>query len=157
MGAWVAVVWLSLLLPAALTACQSARKSSRYEKPAVYGGLFYLVNPRDDFDPRALVISYDDGPIPPKANEPEAPTEPGFYLTYEERCEFERIEVIRRSVYFMTRRRGGVSYGFVGTAGWEVHPDLGVPVPFIKGTLTKFKNGRVLKKERVKFAHAVIL
>ena len=152
--AWVVAVWLSVLLPAALLARQ--RKLEDYRSPAVYDGLYYCGT--DEYDPRALVLSWDGSPVTPKANEPDAPTKPGFYLSYEEPYEFDVIKVVRRSVYFRTRARGGVSYIFVGTAGWRIN-DMVEPsdVPFIKGTLTQCKNGRALKKEKVEFSHAVVL
>jgi len=154
----IVILLICLLNPLALGLNQQKRRfSSKYVKPSV-GGLFYAADGLDKYDLRALVISYDDQPIEPKANDPDAPTIPGFYPSDNERYDFEHIEVIRKRVYFRTRSVRGISYEFSGTSGKEfiVDFDPSVPVPFIKGTLTKLKNGRAVKRERVKFGHAVI-
>jgi len=151
---------------ASVIANQEPRFSSKYENPATYGGLFYVVrssggyviDSADQYDERALVISYDDEPIEPKPNDPDAPTLPGFYLSYKVRFEFERVEVIGNKVYFKTRSIGGVTYEFKGISGEEVIPNFNpsIRVPFIKGILIRLKNGEVMSKEEIKFGHAVV-
>lgn len=139
---------------------QSPRYSSKYKNPTVYDGLYYVVssNLSNEFEEGALVLSYNDKPIGPKANDPDSPTIHGFYLSYKERFDFERVEVSDRKFNFKTRRASGVSYAFVGISGREIDPnfDSSTPIPFIKGRLTKCRNGKVVKKEKVKFSHAVI-
>jgi hypothetical protein len=147
-----------LLAVTSVSAQQVPRYSSRYKSPVIYGGLFYVVKssiPNED-DQRALVLSFNNKPIEPKANDPDAPTIPGFYLTFKDRYDFEKVEIIRRKVYFKTRPVGGISYKFVGISGNESDPDFDIPIPFIKGKLTKVKHGKVTKREHVKFSHAVI-
>ncbi len=130
---------------------------SKYEPQdnAVFG-LYYLDS--KDIPGDALIISEDDQPIPQKANDPDEVTIPGFYLSREERIDFERVSIVGEQVHFKTRDIGGVCYEFDGTSGNEIIPDFSpdVPVPFIKGTLRKIENGKVLKTEKVKFGHVVI-
>ena len=118
-------------------------------------GLYYVrshILPDDG----ALIISDDNAPIPPKANDPGEVTIPGFYLNREERVDFERVSIVGKQVHFKTREYGGIVYEFDGKIGKEADPELDLPVPFIKGTLKKIENGKVLKTENVKFGHAVI-
>lgn len=161
------IAGLYLLISAAsVFASQEPRFSSKYENPAIYGGLFYVVrssggyviDSADGYDERALVISYNDEPIERKPNDPDAPTLPGFYLTYKVRFDFERVEVIGKKVYFKTRGIGGVSYEFKGISGEEVIPNFNpsIRVPFIKGILTRLRDGKVMSKEEIKFGHAVV-
>jgi hypothetical protein len=142
-----------LLLIAPVFADQAQRLSSRYEKPAVYDGLYYSKSSQ-----WALVLSYTDKPIPPKENDPGAPTKPGFYPSDKDRYDFQRVEVIGDKVYFKTRGVNGISYEFVGKTGSEIIPDFdpSTPVPFIKGVITTLKNGKPVNKERIRFSHAVI-
>jgi|SRR5262245_86166 len=147
-----------ITLIAPVVSHQAQRPSSRYERPAVYDGLYYVVGDTDKFHGSALVLSYNDKPIPPKANDPDAPTRPGFYLPDKDRYDFQRVEVIDKKVYFKTRSVGGVSYEFVGNSGEEIIPnfDPSTRVPFIAGEITTLKNGKLVNKERIKFSHAVI-
>ena len=153
---WLKAVGLGLcliLLIAPVLANQAQRPSSRYEKPAVYDGLYYA-----KFDECALFLSYDNKSIPPKENDPHAPTKPGFYPSDKERYGFQRVEVIGDKVYFKTRSVRGISYEFVGKSGSEIIPDFdpSTPIPFIEGTITTLKNGKPVNKEKIKFSHAVI-
>jgi len=96
---------------------------------------------------------------PPKANEPDAPTVPGYYLSYTIRLTFSKVEVISKKVYFKNRSVSGMSYEFRGTAGEEIDPEFDdtTPIPFIKDIMTKFKRGKIIKTEKIKFDRAVIL
>jgi hypothetical protein len=147
---------ISLIAP--VIAQQAQRPSSRYERPAVSDGLYYVAGDTDKCHECALVLSYNDRPIPSKANDPGAPTRPGFYLSEKDRYDFQRIEVIGEKVYFKTRSVRGISYEFVGNSGEEIIPDFdpSTPVPFIAGEITTLKNGKLVNKEKLKFSHAVI-
>lgn len=134
---------------------QQSRFSSKYKNPKAEG--LFFVESSDVDDSRALVLSSNNKPIPPKANEPDAPTIPGYYLSYTKRLPFSKVEVIGKKVYFKTRSVGGVSYEFRGTAGAEIDPEFTDPIQFIKGTMTKFKRGKVVKTQKLKFGHAVVL
>ncbi len=130
---------------------------SKYETQdwAVFG--LYLLDSKD-IPGAKLIISDDNQPIPPKVNNPDEVTIPGFYLSREERMDFERVSVVGKQVSFKTREIDGIYYEFDGTSGDEIIPDFSsdVPVPFIMGTLRKIENGKVLKTEKVKFGHVVI-
>jgi len=145
-----------ILLLSFVAVGQQSRFSSKYKNPQAEG--LYYVASSDNSDERELVLSSDDKPIPQKANEPDAPTIPGFYLLRSKRIAFEKVEVIGKKVYFKTRAVRGISYEFRGTAGEEIIPkfDDTTPVPFIKGKLIKLKKGKIVKTERIKFGHAVI-
>lgn len=70
-------------------------------------GLYYL-------DPRtALVISPDGRPIEPKANDPEAPTLPGFDVG-SRHFKFVASQFSERGFSFRTERIDGTEYSFVG-------------------------------------------
>ena len=93
-----------------LTAQQQTRFSSKYIRPFSYDGLFYvrrgdgvIMDAEAGYDPRALVLSYNNEPIDQKPNDPDAPTRPGFYLSYSARFDFERVEVVGKKVAFKTR------------------------------------------------------
>ena len=137
---------------------QSPAVKSKYVDPAVYDGLFVVVSGDWRFDRRELVISYVDSEIEQKPNDPGAATKPGFYPAPGKRFDFEQIEVVRKKVSFTTRTVDGVKYLFSGTSG--MGPVKGMDpstlVPFIKGTLTTLENGKIVKRETVKFGHAVI-
>ena len=157
-SAVVAVGLSPIVLLTLVAASQRPSHSSKYVNPAVYDGLFYVVSGDWRSNTRALVLSYSDNPIEPKANDPEAPTMPGFYPTPERRFDFERVEVVRKKVYFKTRSVDGVSYVFYGISGQTVvrNFDPTIRVPFIRGTLVTLKNGKTMKSEHVKFGHAII-
>lgn len=137
---------------------QTQRPSSKYESPAVYDGLYEVVSDTGKFYGGSLVLSYNDKPIPPKENDPGAPTKPGFYPSYKEQYGFQKVEVIGEKVYFKTRSVRGISYEFVGNTGGEIIPDFdpSTPIPFIEGTITTLKNGKPVNEEKIKFSHAVI-
>ena len=70
-----ALALILLLSPAAIG--QQKRFSSKYVKPQSEG-LFYTKGP-GKYDLDALVLSSDNKPIEQKANDPDAPTIPGYY------------------------------------------------------------------------------
>jgi hypothetical protein len=117
----------------------------------------YYVDSKGTDDERRLVISEDDRPIEPKANDPDEVTTPGFYLSHENRLDFEEIEVTGDRIYFRTVSADGVIYEFRGTTGGVIDSDFSVPIPFIKGRLRTMKRGNVIRIENIKFGHAVIL
>jgi hypothetical protein len=157
---FISAALMLLALSGSLSAQQKIGFSSRYLKPATNDGLFYVqrhagisFDPEDAFDPRALVLSYDNRPIIEKTSYPDAPTVPGFYLSYAARFDFERVNVIGRNVYFRTRAIDGVHYQFSGVIRSERVNDI--RFQFIRGVLTRMKNGRVISQEEIKFVHAV--
>ena len=157
-GLVVSLVLCALELAPMSAAAQKLTPTSKYVEPAVYDGLFYVVSGDWRNDLRALVITNDDKSIEPKATDPDAPTVPGFYPAPGKRFSFEHVEVIRKKVSFKTQTIDGVSYHFSGTSGREVVQgfDPKALVPFIRGSLVTLKNGKIVKRESVKFGHAVI-
>jgi len=114
-------------------------------------GLYYC----DQDDHLALVISPDGKPIPPKLNDPDAPTKPGLYLD-QQRFDFARSRFSSEGFFFRTKKINGALYSFRGRFGREeveAIPD----VPYIAGTLREVRNGHLVRKVHVHFGHAVIL
>jgi len=155
----ISIALAMIFFASALAAQRQSRFSSKYIRPATYGGLFYLQHGNEvPIDPGALVLSYDDKPIDHKPNDPDAPTIPGFYSSYTKRFDFERVEVIGKRVYFKTRAVEGVRYEFSGLMGTYIEPNFSrsIRIPFIKGTLTKWQNQKIISQDKIRFIHAVI-
>jgi hypothetical protein len=77
------MIVLTVLFSASAVSANTPKISSPYfAHPADYDGLYYLVNNPRRYTEGALVLSHSGEPIPPKANEPSAPTLPGFYTSY---------------------------------------------------------------------------
>ncbi len=112
-------------------------------------GLYYLD------EATALVISPDGRPIPPKENDPGAPTLPGFHVGARY-FKFVTSHFSERGFSFRTERIDSTEYSFVGSFS---HEDVeGIPdVPFLAGTLTEIRSGRIVNKRRAHFGHAVVL
>lgn len=134
--------------------------SSRYESPAIPDGLFYIARgsggyvmcPYEGYDERSLVLSLDGKPLRPRPDL-NTSTIPGFYLSPNVRLDFERVEVVGEKVYFRTHNINGVVYEFSGASGEEVIGASGplTPVPFIKGILTKSRDGKLESEEEIRF------
>jgi hypothetical protein len=79
-------------------------------------------------------------------------------LSYSARFDFEHVEVIGKKVTFRTRTIAGVRYRFSGSMGMEqvAGMDASVRAPFIKGVLRRFKDGKLVSEESIKFVHAVV-
>jgi hypothetical protein len=161
----ISIALMIVFFAAPLTAQRQPRFSGKYVRPVTYGGLFYvqrgdgiIIDPEAGYDPRALVPSYNNKSVDHKPNDPDAPTHPGFYLSYAARFDFERVEVIGKQVHFKTHTIAGVYYRFSGVMGTErmTNFDHSAQVPFIKGVLTRINNRKVVSQESIKFVHAVI-
>jgi len=141
------VIWLALLSAvfSGFIYLQAKERWSKY-------GLYYL---EGDAGQTALVISPDGRPIEPKANDPEAPTLPGFHVG-SRRFKFIASHFSEREFSFRTERIEGTEYSFVGSFGHEDVEDI-PDVPFLAGTLTEIRKGRLVTKKTVHFGHAVIL
>ena len=129
-------------------------KQANTETPDFRYGLYYA-----DWDGEenalSLVISGDDRPIPPKANDPGAPTQPGFYL----RDQHLRFQVSRLSMghfSFRTQKLSRKSFSFDGHFGKEPVEDIG-EVPCLDGVLQELKNDRIIRSTQIHFGHAVVL
>jgi hypothetical protein len=114
-------------------------------------GLYYC----DEGSQLALVISPDGKPIPPKLNDPDAPTQPGLYVD-QQRFDFARSQFSANGFSFRTKKLRGTSYSFRGQFGRAV-VDVIPDVPYLAGTLLEVRNGRIVRKVQLHFGHAVIL
>lgn len=134
------------------------RTPDRTKYDRVKGSFFglYYVSSKDGSDDRGLVISADGKEIPEKANDPEAATIPGFYLSRDKRFDFEEIEIVGKNIYFKTRESDGIYFEFRGVFGEEIEPNIEQLVPFLDGKLRRVENGKLLIDETVRFGHAII-
>jgi hypothetical protein len=123
-------------------------------KSADLYGLYYA-DCDEESDCPALVISGDGKPIPPKGNDPDAPTHPGLHIG-ERLFPFTRSSFSQRGFAFQTARVGETAYSFQGRFGRE-NVDVISDVPYLVGVLTETRNGRVVSKKKMHFGHAVIL
>jgi lysophospholipase L1-like esterase len=117
-------------------------------------GLYYL-----DLGERsgetALVISPDGKPIPPKENDPDAPTEPGFH-TNRQYFKFAWSQLTLQDFSFRTVNVNGSEYSFQGKFGRERVDEI-PDVPYVEGVLTEKRDSKVVRAKKVRFGHAVIL
>lgn len=103
----------------------------------------------------AFVISRDGQPIPPKVNDSDAPTRPGFYVG-EQHFDFASSRFSTRGFVFRTKSVSGTAFSFSGRFGCE-QVDVIPEVPYLEGELRETRNGRVVRKQRLHFVHAVVL
>jgi len=118
-------------------------------------GLYYVDLGDAGSGETALVISPNGKPIPPKENDPEAPTLPGLHVDGH-RFKFAWSRFTPQGFAFRTASVDGSEYAFEGKFG---HEQIGVipEVPYLAGVLTKRRNSRVVQTKEVHFAHAVVL
>jgi lysophospholipase L1-like esterase len=133
-----------------------ARQTEQEQLSELYG-LYY---PDPDFGGQGsgesgLVISRNGKAIPPKANDPDAPTLPGLHVNGRY-CEFAWSRLTLQCFAFHTVAVDGHEYSFEGKFGRE-HVDVIPDVPYLAGVLTEKRNTRVVQTKRVHFGRAVIL
>jgi hypothetical protein len=139
----------AILVPVSLVGQQESKRCSEFLHGLYYGSW-------DDQDGNlAFVISPDGRPIPPKANDPDAPTKPGFYEG-QQHFDFVSSRFSQRAFTFRTVAVDGRAFFFSGRFGCEA-VDAIPEVPFLEGELTEMKNGQVVRKKKIHFGHAVIL
>jgi hypothetical protein len=126
-----------------------------HEAPEDFSGPYYADLGHEGAEFAALVISPDGRAIPPKINDPEAPTEPGLYIG-EQRFPFARSHLASSGFSFRTVRVGNAEYSFRGRFGRE-QVDVIPAVPYLAGILTEMRGGRIVLRKKVHFAHAVVL
>lgn len=116
-------------------------------------GLYYLDTKQNQNDVWALVITRNGRSIPPKENDPSAPTKLGFYIG-NQHYQFRTYTVTRATVFFQTAIVAGRSFRFRGTVrrlticGFKNIPEL-------RGRLVEI-NGSTRKQKNVRFGHAVV-
>jgi len=103
----------------------------------------------------AIVISPDGQPIPPKENDPQAPTRPGFYVG-EQHFEFASSNFSPQGFSFRTRSVNGRVFSFRGRFGRE-QVDVIPEVPYLAGVLAETQNRHIVRKKKIHFGHAVVL
>lgn len=160
-SALTTLFWIGILTyPHALLAQHTTLKRSIVtqqttgDKGGDLYGLYYADCDEEPDCPR-LVISSDGKPIPPKVNDPCAPTHPGLHVG-QRLFPFAWSRFSAQEFSFRTIRVDRASYSFKGRFGRE-DVDVISDVPYLEGVLTLTRNGRVLLKKRVHFGHAVIL
>ena len=118
-------------------------------------GLYYAASNDQKGELVALVISPDGKPIPPKANDPDAPTQPGLHIGLQH-YSFASSRLSSKGFSFRTVSANGVEFSFYGRFGHEKVESIG-NVPYLDGTLGEMHGGRLVQKRIVHFGHAVIL
>jgi len=133
---------------------QESETQALHDKAADFYGLYYS-ECDEKLQCPALVISSDGKPIPPKANDPDAPTHPGLHVS-QRLFPFAWSQFSPQGFAFRTGRVGHTAYSFQGRFGRE-NVDVIPDVPYLVGVLKETRNGRVVSKKKVHFGHAVIL
>jgi hypothetical protein len=146
-------VWVTLLAVLLMPLASAGQKVEQQSVDGLYG-LYYGTWGGQEADV-ALVISSDGQPIPRKENDSSAPTHPGFYLG-ERQFEFATSRFSPEAFFFRTKTVNGTLFSFHGRFAREqidVIPD----VPYLEGELKEMRNGRVVRRKKVHFSHAVVL
>ncbi len=143
----------------AATDCSSCREApviddEERELLRDFFGLYYL-DLGEQSGETALVISPDGKPIPPKENDPEAPTLPGLYVNGKY-FKFLWSRISQGGFAFRTEKIEGTEYLFHGKFGRE-QIDVIPEVPYLAGLLAERRDSHVDKMKKVHFAHAVVL
>ena len=150
----LALVAASLLMctPRAILSAPKPLSTSDYD------GLYYWTTSStspDDMLEYCVVLSHNGKAVPPKENEPDAPTQPGLYRR-NVRYSFDQVAVSGKHLAFRTASVSEISYSFEGTLGSENDPQFDRPIPLFSGTLSEFHNGKLHLERRITFSHAVI-
>jgi hypothetical protein len=143
------LILATILMPLALVGQQEEKHCSDF----LYG--LYYGSWNDQESDLAFVISSNGQPIPPKANDPGAPTASGFYEG-ERHFKFASSQFSPQGFSFRTVGIDGKTFSFKGRFGCE-EVDVIPEVPYLEGELTEMRNGRVVRRKKVHFVHAVIL
>ncbi|HEV1994088.1 MAG TPA: SGNH/GDSL hydrolase family protein [Candidatus Acidoferrum sp.] len=130
-------------------------KQTEQEMVSELYGLYYVDLGEQGSGETALVISPDGKPIPPKENDPDAPTEPGFH-TNGQHFKFAWSQLTLQDFSFRTVNVNGSEYSFQGQFGRE-QVDVIPDVPYLEGVLTEKRDSNIVRAKKVHFGHAVIL
>ena len=133
-----------------------ARQTEQEQMRELYG-LYY---PDPDFNEQGsgesgLVISPDGKAIPPKVNDPDAPTEPGLHVNGRH-FKFAWSRFSPQGFAFRTVSVHGIEYSFEGKFGRE-QSDIIPDVPYLAGVLTEKRNLHVVQRKKMHFGQAVVL
>ncbi len=116
-------------------------------------GLYYLDAKQNHQDIWAFVITLHGQAIPPKENDPSAPTKPGFYIGTQY-YRFIKYSVTRKLVSFETVKIDGRSFRFRGTVRRGAVCEI-ENIPELRGRLIEI-NDSSRKQKNVRFGHAVV-
>jgi lysophospholipase L1-like esterase len=135
----------------------SVPRQTEQEQMRELYGLYY---PEPDFSEQGsgesgLVISRDGKAISSKANDPDAPTEPGLHVNGRH-FKFAWSRLTLQGFAFRTVTLDRCEYSFEGKFGRE-QSDIIPDVPFLAGVLMEKRNSRVVQRKKVHFGHAVVL
>ena len=123
-------------------------------------GCYWMDSPKPWFT-RLLAISPGNRRLPKDDHDESLPTRPGYYHRTIEaspltRFPFASISVRRGKAAFVTKTVKGFQFVFRGKWGTEYLKSAMIEdVPFLKGTLLTYRRGKLIKRERVRFGHAV--
>ena len=154
-------VWFFLAI-ALLTALSAARLNAQeiVVKPTGAQGAYWLVSPKPWFT-RLLVLSKRNRELEKDDHDDSLPTLPGYYHRLREGDDFVRYALVSVSIRkgkstFISKAVKGQYFVFRGIWGTEDDESSGIDdVPYLKGTLFTYRNGVLVKKEKVNFSHAV--
>ena len=133
----------------------SATQQTHKQQTGDFYGLYYAAWDSPESNSVALVISPDGRPIAPKANDPDAPTQPGFHAG-KSHFHFKSSHLSSQGFSFRTVSLDRTEFSFRGRFGREQVDSIS-GVPYLLGVLTETRNGRVVRTKKLHFAHAVVL
>ena len=150
----IVAVFLGALLAQPVCGQKSIYVEARAE------GCYWMDNPKP-WGTRLVAISPGNRRLPKDDHDESLPTVPGYYHRTIEASPFTRypfasITVRRGKAVFVTKRVKGLQFVFRGKWGTAYLESAMIEdVPFLKGTLLTYRRGKLIKRERVRFGHAV--
>jgi hypothetical protein len=102
-----------------------------------------------------LVISPDRKPIPPKANDPDAPTDPGLHVIGRH-FKFAWSQLTLQEFSFRTVNVNGSEFSFQGQFGRE-QVDVIPEVPYLEGVLSEKRESSIVREKNVHFGQGFVL
>ncbi len=148
------ILAVSAFLPAAIQGQSRAYVEARAE------GWYWINSPKPWFT-RLVAISNSNKKLPKNDHDESLPTIPGYYHRKIEISPFTRYPFVSVSVRhgkatFITKRVRNVHFVFRGNWGTAYLKSAMIEdVPFLRGTLWTYRRGKLIKRERVRFGHAV--
>lgn len=128
------------------------------EEKTFYGGDYYIIGgaPEGFEDCEWMTVtmmSFENSPEENRGFVSIPPTGSVSAGRESEPLKFMRTGIFNETIAFVTEKRNGISYQFVGKLidGEEVRLDDYTDTAVIKGTLTKLKNGKKVAEREVKF------
>ncbi len=154
----IAVFFVLLTLCGFSPASIAGQKSIYVETRAE--GWYWIDSPKPWFT-RLVAISHRDRRFPKDTHDESLPAVPGYYHRRIEaspfiRYRFASVSVRRGRATFVTKTVKGIHFVFRGKWGTAYLKSAMIEdVPFLKGVLLTYRRGKLIKRERVRFGHAV--